>query len=61
MVTTALKMALWRRDHADRGVGDGLIHHNDAGPNQYASITFAETPALEGIAAAVGSVGAAYD
>jgi hypothetical protein len=31
MVTTALKMALWRRDHADRRVGDGLIHHSDAG------------------------------
>jgi putative transposase len=32
MVTTALKMALWRRDHTDRRVGDGLIHHSDAGP-----------------------------
>ena len=31
MVTTALKMALWRRDHADRQVADGLIHHSDAG------------------------------
>jgi putative transposase len=31
MVTTALKMALWRRDHADRGVGAGLIHLRDAG------------------------------
>jgi putative transposase len=31
MVTTALKMALWRRDHADRGVSAGLIHHSDAG------------------------------
>jgi hypothetical protein len=28
--TTALKMALWRRDHTDRRVGDSLIHHSDA-------------------------------
>jgi putative transposase len=31
MVTTSLKMALWHRDHTDRRVGDGLIHHSDAG------------------------------
>jgi putative transposase len=31
MVTTALKMALWRRDHTDRRVDAGLIHHSDAG------------------------------
>jgi hypothetical protein len=31
MVTTALKMALWRRDHAEHSVGAGLIHHSDAG------------------------------
>ena len=30
MVTTALKMALWRRDHTQRSIGDGLIHHSDA-------------------------------
>ena len=29
MVTTALKMALWRRDHAERSVASGLIHHSD--------------------------------
>jgi len=60
MVTTALKMALWRRDHANRSVGDGLIHHSDAGA-QYTSIAFAETLVLEGIAASIGSVGDAYD
>lgn len=48
MVTTALKMALWRRDHADRRVGDGLIHHSDAG-SQYTSIAFAGTLVLEGV------------
>jgi transposase InsO family protein len=60
MVTTALKMALWRRDHTERRVGDGLIHHSDAG-SQYTSITFAETLVLEGIAASIGSIGDAYD
>jgi len=31
MVTTALKMALWRRDHGGVKVGEDLIHHSDAG------------------------------
>ena len=31
MVTTALKMALWRRDHEGRQIGEDLIHHSDAG------------------------------
>jgi putative transposase len=60
MVTTALKMALWRRDHAERRVAEGLIHHSDAG-SQYTSIAFAETLVLEGIAASIGSIGDAYD
>ena len=60
MVTTALKMALWRRDHHGQTVGDGLIHHSDAG-SQYTSIAFSETLVLEGIAASIGSVGDAYD
>ena len=60
MVTTALKMALWRRDHHGHTVGEGLIHHSDAG-SQYTSIAFAETLVLEGIAASIGSVGDAYD
>lgn len=40
MVTTALRMALWRRDHAGHPVGDGLIQHSDAG-SRYTSIAFA--------------------
>jgi putative transposase len=52
MVTTALRMALWRRDHRQRDVADGLIHHSDAG-----SIAFAETLVLEGIAASISSIG----
>ncbi len=30
-VEQCLRMALWRRDHAGRPVGDGMIHHSDAG------------------------------
>lgn len=30
-------------------------------PNQYTSISLAETPALEGIVASIGSIGDAYD
>lgn len=60
LVTTALRMALWRRDRAGRRVGDGLVHHSDAGA-QFTSVSFAETLALEGIAASIGSVGDALD
>ena len=49
-----------RRDHADRSVASGLIHHSDAG-SQYTSIAFAETLVLEGIAASIDSVGDACD
>ena len=49
-----------RRDHADRSVAGGLIHHSDAG-SQYTSIAFAETLVLEGIAASIDSVGDACD
>jgi putative transposase len=31
LVTTALKMGLWRRDHSGHHVQEGLIHHSDAG------------------------------
>jgi transposase InsO family protein len=60
LVTTALRMALCRRDHAGHAVADGLIHHSDAG-SQYTSIRFAETLAVEGIAASIGSIGDAFD
>lgn len=46
----------WRRDHADRTVASGLIHHSDAGSHN-TSIAFAETLVLEGFAASIGSVG----
>jgi putative transposase len=60
LVSSVLKTALWRRDHAERRVDTGLIHHSDAG-SQYTSIAFAETLVLEGIAASIGSIGDAYD
>jgi putative transposase len=55
LVTTALKMALWWRDHTDRRVSDGLIHHSDA-VSQYMSISFAKIPVLSGTAASVGDM-----
>lgn len=60
LVTTALRMALWRRDGAGHHVGDGLVHHSDAGA-QFTSVSFAETLAMEGIAASIGSVGDSFD
>ena len=60
LVTTALRMGLWRRDRAGRPVTDDLIHHSDAG-SQFTSVSFAETLLLEGIAASIGSIGDAYD
>ncbi|WP_091699693.1 IS3 family transposase [Micrococcus terreus] len=60
LVTTALRMGLWRRDRAGHTVKDGLVHHSDAG-SQFTSVAFAETLAMEGIAASIGSIGDAYD
>jgi transposase InsO family protein len=55
-VESCLAMALWRRDHTDRPVPAGMIHHSDAG-SQYTSIRFTETLALEGLSASIDSVG----
>lgn len=60
LVTTALRMGLWRRNRAGHPAADGLIHHSDAG-SQFTSVSFAETLSLEGIAASIGSIGDAYD
>jgi len=59
-VEQCLHMALWRRDHTDRPVLPGMIHHSDAG-SQYTSVRFTETVALHGLSASIGSVGDAYD
>lgn len=60
LVTTALRMGLWRRDRAGHPTPEGLIHHSDAG-SQFTSVAFAETLSMEGIAASIGSIGDAYD
>lgn len=60
MVTIAVKMALWRRDHHGHPIGDGLIRHSGAG-SRYTSIASVETLVLERIAASIGSIGDAYD
>lgn len=59
-VERCLKMALWRRKHANRPVGKGLLHHSDAG-SQYISIRYTDTLELEGLVPSIGSVGDAYD
>jgi putative transposase len=60
LVSKALNMAVWRRDHYGHPVEPGLIHHSDAG-SQYTSVAFTESLALQGLSASIGSVGDAYD
>jgi putative transposase len=60
LVMTCLKMALWRRGQEGHAVGEGLIHHSDAG-SQYTSIRFTDRLVIEGLAASIGTVGDAYD
>ncbi len=60
LVSKAVNMAIWRRDHYGHPVEPGLIHHSDAG-SQYTSVSFTESLALQGISASVGSVGDAFD
>ena len=60
LVSKALNMAVWRRDHYGNPVEPGLIFHSDAG-SQYTSVKFTESLALQGLSASVGSVGDAYD
>ena len=60
LVSQALTMAVWRRDHHGRPIPPGLIHHSDAG-SQYTSVHFTESLSLQGLSASIGSVGDAYD
>lgn len=60
LVSKAVNMAIWRRDHYGHPVEPGLIHHSDAG-SQYTSVAFTESLALQGLSASIGSVGDAYD
>lgn len=59
LVSKALNMAVWRREHYGRPIEPGLIHHWDAG-SQYTSVKFTESLALRGLSASIGSVGDAY-
>ena len=59
-VEQCLKMPLWRRDHHQRPIPVGMVHHCDAG-SQDTSIRFTETLALEGLSASIGTVGDALD
>ncbi len=60
LVSKALTMAIWRRDHYGHPVEPGLIHHSDAG-SQYTSLKFTESLAAQGLSASIGSVGDTYD
>ena len=61
LVVTALRMALWQRDHEHHPVTAGdLICHSDAG-SQYTSIHYTENLELAGIAPSIGTVADAYD
>lgn len=55
----ALKMAIWRREHAGADL-TGLIHHSDRGV-QYRSIRYTERLAEADAVASVGSKGDSYD
>lgn len=60
LVLDAIEMALWARDHEGLPVGEGLIHHSDAG-SQYTSFAFARRLVDAGVDPSIGSVGDAYD
>jgi len=55
----ALKMAIWRREHAGDDL-TGLIHHSDRGV-QYRAIRYTERLAEADAVASVGSKGDSYD
>lgn len=60
LVLDAVEMALWSRDHEGLPVGDGLVHHSDAG-SQYTSFAFTRRLVEAGVDPSIGSVGDAYD
>ena len=60
LVERAIRQAVARRQREGRPVGEGAIHHSDAG-SQYTSARFGETLLLAGLAASIGTVGDAYD
>ena len=61
LVTTAARMAMWRRDREDHQPVPGqLIGHSDAGA-QYTSLRFTEHCQIDGIRPSIGTVGDAFD
>jgi transposase InsO family protein len=60
LVLDTLDMAIWARDHAGHPIGEGQIHHNDAG-SQYTSFAFTSRLLDVGVDASVGSVGSVGD
>jgi len=60
LVLDTLEMALWARDHDGTPVGEGMVHHTDAG-SQYTSFAFTQRLIDAGADASIGSVGDGYD
>ena len=59
-VERAIRQAAALRARQGHPLGDGAVHHSDAG-SQYTSVRFAETLLLEGLTPLVGTVGDALD
>jgi transposase InsO family protein len=59
-VERAIRQAAALRARQGHPLGDGAVHHSDAG-SQYTSVRFAETLQLEGLTPSVGTVGDALD
>ena len=59
-VEAAIRQALAYRRRQGHPLGDGAIHHSDAG-SQYTAVHFGQTLFLEGLTPSIGSGGDAYD
>jgi len=59
-VEAAIRQAVAYRRRQGRPLGEGAIHHSDAG-SQYTALHFGQTLFLEGLTPSIGSVGDAYD
>jgi putative transposase len=60
LVLDTLEMALWTRDRDGIPLGEGMIHHHDAG-SQYTGFAFTGRLIDAGMDASVGTVGDGYD
>ena len=59
-VEAAIRQAVAYRRRQGRPLGEGAIHHSDAG-SQYTAVHFGQALFLEGLTPSIGSVGDAYD